>query len=293
MTDSTNRALTQRMRVTFADAELEAKEGLYEIGTVATVRVQLSRPRNKESTVTIPITVTRHGTTTAADYAGADIPSSSTFLPGQTEYSFRVRAVNDDIDDDDEYLTLSFGTLPELVYAGDTSSVRINLVDNDDPPVQVSFEQANYEVTSTYREGSSVYARVRVTVKLSALPERFVDVGIVAESIRGGGDIYLGSSAYIPPRAAQRRSVRRRRDEIHRDRRHERRGRVRPQPDLPAQVRRHVLPGIGRESGNGHHHDKCKSLSRIGIAMLLRKAGVPAAAWLHYPPKRLRQTAAR
>ena len=198
VTDSTNRALTQRMRVTFADAELEAKEGLYEIGTVATVRVQLSRPRNKESTVTIPITVTRHGTTTAADYAGADIPSSITFLPGQTEYSFRVRAVNDDIDDDDEYLTLSFGTLPELVYAGDTSSVRINLVDNDDPPVQVSFEQANYEVTSTYREGSSVYARVRVTVKLSALPERFVDVGIVAESIRGGGDIYLGSSAYIP-----------------------------------------------------------------------------------------------
>ena len=102
--------LSRRMKVTFADAELEAKEGLYEIGTVATVRVQLSRYRNKESTVVIPITVTRHGTTTAADYAGAGIPSSITFLPGQTEYSFRVRAVNDDIDDDDEYLTLSFGT---------------------------------------------------------------------------------------------------------------------------------------------------------------------------------------
>ena len=40
--------LSRRMRVTFADAELEAKEGLYEIGTVATVRVQMSRPRNKE-----------------------------------------------------------------------------------------------------------------------------------------------------------------------------------------------------------------------------------------------------
>ena len=46
--------LSRRMKVTFADAELEAKEGLYEIGTVATVRVQLSRRRNKESTVIHP-----------------------------------------------------------------------------------------------------------------------------------------------------------------------------------------------------------------------------------------------
>ncbi len=198
VTDSTNRSLTRRMRVTFADAELEAKEGLYEIGTVATVRVQLSRPRNKESTVVIPITVTRHGTTTAADYAGAGIPSSITFLPGQTEYSFRVRAVNDDIDDDDEYLTLSFGTLPELVYAGDQATTRINLVDDDDPPVEVFFEQANYEVTNIQQDGTTEYARLNVKVKLSAAPERFIDVGIVAESIQGGGGIHFEYSAYIP-----------------------------------------------------------------------------------------------
>ena len=192
--------LSRRMKVTFADAELEAKEGQYEIGTVATVRVQLSRPRNKESAVVIPITVTRHGTTTAADYAGADIPSSITFLPGQTEYSFRVRAVNDDIDDDDEYLTLSFGTLPELVDSGDQASLRIDLVDDDDPPVQVFFEQANYEVTSvrTSGSGNTEYARLNVKVKLSAPPERFIDVGIVAESIQGNGDILFEHSAYIP-----------------------------------------------------------------------------------------------
>ena len=190
--------LSRRMKVTFADAELEASEGQYEIGTVATVRVQLSRPRNKESTVNIPITVTRHGTATAADYAGAGIPSSITFLPGQTEYSFRVRAVNDDIDDDGEYLTLSFGTLPELVDAGDTSSVRIDLVDNDDPPVEVFFEQANYEVTSVSQDENTEYARLNVKVKLSAAPERFIDVGIVPESTQGDGDIRFEYSAYIP-----------------------------------------------------------------------------------------------
>ena len=199
VTDSTNRSLTLQMRVTFADAELEAKEGLYEIGTVATVRVQLSRPRNKESRLVIPITVNHHGgAAPGVDYDAGDVPSSITFLPGQTEYSFRVRAVNDDIDDDDEYLTLSFGTLPELVYAGDQSNLRIDLVDDDDPPVEVFFEQAKYEVTSVSQDENTEYARLEVKVKLSAAPERFIDVGIVPESIQGNGDINFEYSAYIP-----------------------------------------------------------------------------------------------
>ena len=196
VTDSTNTALTNRLRVTFADAELEAKEGLYDSGSVATVRVQLSRPRNKESTVIIPILRNPHGATAGVDYS--DVPDHLIFLPGQTEHSFRVRAINDDIDDDDEYLTLSFGTLPELVYAGDQATTRIKLVDNDDPPVDVFFEHANYEVTNVIRDGTTEYARLNVKVKLSAAPERFIDVGIVAESIRGGGGIHFEYSAYIP-----------------------------------------------------------------------------------------------
>ena len=191
--------LSKRMRVTFADAELEAKEGLYDNGSVATVRVQLSRRRDMESTVVIPITVTHHGgAAPGVDYAGADVPSSITFLPGQTGQSFRVRASNDDVDDDGEYLTFSFGTLPELVYAGDQASMRVDLVDDDDPPVEVFFEQANYEVTSIQQEGKGVSARLEIKVKLSAAPERFIDVGIIAESIQGGGGIHFEYSAYIP-----------------------------------------------------------------------------------------------
>ena len=71
----------RRMTAMFADAELEAKEGLYEIGTVATVRVRLSRTRDMESTVRIPITVTHHaGATRGVDYYASDIPSQLIFL---------------------------------------------------------------------------------------------------------------------------------------------------------------------------------------------------------------------
>ena len=142
---------SKRMRVTFADAELEAREGQYSNGTTATVRVRLSRRRDMESQVIIPIFRSLHGATDGVDFAG--VPDHLIFLPGQTEQSFRVRAINDDVDDDGEYLTFSFGTLPELVYAGDQASVRVDLVDDDDPPVDVFFEQANYEVTNVIRDG--------------------------------------------------------------------------------------------------------------------------------------------
>ena len=189
---------SKRMRVSFADPELEAREGQYSNGSVATVRVRLNRRRDMESTVIIPIVRNLHGgATDGVDFAA--VPDHLIFLPGQTEQSFRVRAINDDIDDDGEYVTFGFGTLPDdLVYVRGQETVRVNLVDDDDPPVDVFFEQANYEVTNVIRDGKAEYARLNVKVKLSAAPERFIDVGIVAESIQGGGGIHFEYSAYIP-----------------------------------------------------------------------------------------------
>ena len=189
---------SKRMRVSFADAELDANEGQYSNGTTATVRVRLNRRRDMESTVIIPILRNLHGgATDGVDFAA--VPDHLIFLPGQTEYSFRVRAINDDVDDDGEYLTFSFGTLPDdLVYVRGQESTRVNLVDDDDPPVDVFFEQANYQVTSISENRGTEYARLDVKVKLSAVPERFIDVGIIAESIQGGGGIHFEYSAYIP-----------------------------------------------------------------------------------------------
>jgi hypothetical protein len=189
---------SKRMRVSFADAELEAKEGQYSNGCVATVRVRLNRRRDMESTVIIPIVRNLHGgATDGVDFAA--VPDHLIFLPGQTEHSFPVRPINDDIDDDGEYVTFGFGTLPDdLVYVRGQETVRVNLVDDDDPPVDVFFEQANYEVTNVIRDGKAEYARLNVKVKLSAAPERFIDVGIIAESIQGGGGIHFEYSAYIP-----------------------------------------------------------------------------------------------
>ena len=64
--------------------------------------------------------------------------------------------------------------------------------------MRVSFAESSYEAAITSRENCCVYATLDVAVKLSDPPERLVDVGIVAESIRGDGDISFRYAAYIP-----------------------------------------------------------------------------------------------
>ena len=194
------------MIVTFSADTYDAHEG----GAAATVSVWLLRHFDREREVTIPINVERMGGATRADTISiyTSIPSTITFKPGQTAQTFRVAARDDPVDDDGEWLKLSFGTLPERVSEGVESTchygacahntARVNLLDNDVPEVQVSFAQSSYEAAITSREKCCVYAQLDVIVNLSAAPERFVDAGIVAESIRGEGDISFRYAAYIP-----------------------------------------------------------------------------------------------
>ena len=188
----------RQVSVSFADAELEATEGQYELGTVATVRVRLSRRRDVERTVTIPITVTAHGAAPGVDYVATDIPSQLTFLPGQTEQSFRVRAINDGSDDDDEYLTISFGTLPERVLTGSTTTTRINLIDDDDPFVTLRFEVSSYSLTVS-EDSSREDRRIQVKAILSADPERTFHVGLRHTPLSGVDNIHLTNSFFTHP----------------------------------------------------------------------------------------------
>ena len=194
------------MSVTFSADTYDAHEG----GGAATVSVWLLRYFDREREVDIPINVEWMDGATRADTISTytSIPSSITFKPGQTAQTFRVAARDDSVDDDGEWLKLSFGELPERVSEGVESTchygacahntARVNLLDNDVPEVQVSFAQSDYKADITSQEKCCVYAQLDVTVKLSAAPERFVDVGIVAESIRGDGDIRFRYAAYIP-----------------------------------------------------------------------------------------------
>ena len=185
------------MNVTFSADTYSAPEG----GVVATVSVWLLRGGDLEEDVTIPIKLERMGGASPADTDASysSIPSSITFKPGQTAQSFRVVARDDSVDDDGEWLRLSFGALPDGVIVGDESTcdyggcahdtARVDLVDDDHPAVEVSFKSDSYETTRIRREDGYVIASTLVTLKLSQAPERILRIPFRYEASEGRGSL--------------------------------------------------------------------------------------------------------
>ena len=93
--------------------------------------------------MTVPILPVSHGGATSADYS---VPSQVVFNSGDTEKTIAFSAVDDTVDDDGESVRLWLGTLPPGVTDGTHRSAVVNITDDDDPAVTVSFEQDSYSV---------------------------------------------------------------------------------------------------------------------------------------------------
>ena len=138
-----------------------------------TIKVKLSA--DPERTVVIPITRAPQDGASAADYSG--VPGNLTFNSEDTEKTITFMATHDTVDDDGESVKLGFGTMPTGVTPSGATETTISITDDDVPRVTVNFGAATYSVA----EGSAI----TVTVKLSADPERIVDVPILVTPIDG------------------------------------------------------------------------------------------------------------
>ncbi len=150
----------------------------YTVGEGSSVTIAVTLSSDPERTVTIPISTTNQGGASDGDYSG--VPASVTFNSGETSKSFSVAATDDSVDDDDESVKLTFGTLPAGVTEGTTDETVVTIGDDDVPSVNVSFAQASY----TVGEGSSV----TIAVTLSSDPERTVTIPIGATNQGGASD---------------------------------------------------------------------------------------------------------
>ncbi len=119
------------------------------------------------SEVTIPLTATGKGGATSTDYT-LPTPTSVTFLVGETGKTIIFTPVNDTYDDDDEFVEIEFGTLPDGIASGTTDKATVNILDDDHPIIQLSFSSGAYEVT----EGSDM----ELTLELTAPPERSISI---------------------------------------------------------------------------------------------------------------------
>ena len=160
------------------------------------VMVTVTLSADPERTVTIPITKADQGGASSADYSG--VPENVVFNAGDTETSFTFTATADDLDDDNESVKLTFGTLPTGVSEGITKETEVSITDDDgesiempsnNPPaegvvdepdqnIQVLFSSASYEAT----EGG---ADAQVTVLLNSAPQSNVEIPLTAAGANG------------------------------------------------------------------------------------------------------------
>ena len=111
--------------VSFGSVSYQATEG----GSVE-VSVLLSKAASQ--TVSIPVTVTKDRDTEPGDYMVSGLTAGAlSFAAGDRSQSFEITA-NEDADGDDEWVSLTFGTLPSGVVAvGTTRQATVWLRDND------------------------------------------------------------------------------------------------------------------------------------------------------------------
>ena len=152
----------RQVRVEFDRVTGTVAEG----GDAITFTVTLSA--DHADTIIIPIRVAHHDGASSSDYTllvdGVEA-TSVTFNKGERSKQITLTAVDDEIDDDGESVTLGFGGLPSGgVAAGTDNEVTVSITDNDDPSVTVRFEQTTY----TVKEGDSS----SLEVTLNADPER-------------------------------------------------------------------------------------------------------------------------
>ena len=139
------------------------------------VEVKVTLSADPKRQVVVPITATRQGTVTGADYSG--VPANLTFESGETEKSFTFTAIHDTLDDDDESVRLTFGMLPPGVTGGTNSEAVVTITDDD---IGVSFERMGYETI----EGGSV----DVKVTLSSPATREVTIQLDTDKQGGASD---------------------------------------------------------------------------------------------------------
>ena len=116
-------SIRDSLRVSFGASTYEAHEG----GDAAEVVVVLDEAATMSTTV--PIELTLVNGVTNDDFSG--VPSEVVFGVGERSKSFTVTAVDDDVEDDGEMITLSFGDLPAGVTEGEPSTTTIELMNTE------------------------------------------------------------------------------------------------------------------------------------------------------------------
>ena len=163
---------------------VEFSSTTYSVGEGEATSVTVTLSEDPKRPLTIPVTSTAQGTTTADDYTFT--ATDVTFASGQTSRTLTFSAAQDTTADHGDSVKLGFGTdLPPGVTEGTDDETTVTIID-DDPAVTVSFGAATYSVDES--------GTVDVTLTLSADAQRPLSIPVSAVGQSGAT-----AADYTPP----------------------------------------------------------------------------------------------
>ena len=165
----------------FPEVEIAFDASSLTVSEGQTVAVDLILARDPGRAVRVRLVVTPGPGVLPTDYV---VPDAVHFEAGETWKRIEFRAVDDRIDEDDEVVTLSLGSLSEGFVFGDRREVRIIIVDDDERGVIViPTEMELVEGRSDeYRIGLTSQPTGPVTVSVAATPAG-ADVTVTAAAL--------------------------------------------------------------------------------------------------------------
>ena len=151
---------------------------LVDEGGQVQITARLATPTDQD--LRIPVTISANSAE-SGDYRVSGLSNGRLYFgQGSRAASFTVVA-NHDSDSDDETLTLAFGALPGGITSGPIPRATLTIVDDDPPPVSLSYGSAIYLVN----EGE----QVRVTARLATAASHSIRVPVsVARGTAESGD---------------------------------------------------------------------------------------------------------
>ena len=201
--------------IDYPQVSVRFEQAQYRVDEGDSVDITVRLSEDPERNVTIPISTVNLDGASDTDYSG--VPGSLTFAPGDTAKTITFTAADDTADDDGESVKLEFGAMPDVrVSAGARDETTVNIGDDDDPIITVSFDRTTYAVD----EGAAVNDQDKPKLRPGAegghpAHQDGAERGIARRLLRSAGQCCLQCRRNVEdvqPQSHGRRHRRRRRE---------------------------------------------------------------------------------
>ena len=168
-----------------APAAITATLGVDNSGSVtegSTLTVTVNLGSNAATNLSVPVRMSTSGSPTASsgDFTLSN-SGSVAITSGTNSGTITFTAVDDEIDEDSESLTLEFGPLPAELIAGSPDTAAVTITDNDTAGVTVTETGTPADTTVEENLGEDTY-----TVVLDSKPLKNVKIRVAIGTIGGG-----------------------------------------------------------------------------------------------------------